>query len=93
MLYGPVYVGNDRPGNHFLSRRPRGGRGFAFFAFGILEVCSLPSTGWFDGNGIFARFEVVESVNKFRVLRFRSRSRQLCKGGDEVGKGRVNRQV
>jgi hypothetical protein len=53
-LYGPVYVGSDRPGNHFLSRSPRGGRGFGFFALGTFDVCSLPSTGWCDGIGIFA---------------------------------------
>ena len=52
-LYGPVYVGNDRPGTQGLSRKPRGGRDFGFFAFGTFVVCSLPSTGCLEGRGIF----------------------------------------
>ena len=51
-LYGPVYVGNDRPGTQGLSRKPRGGRDFGFFAFGTFVVCSLPSTGCLEGRGI-----------------------------------------
>jgi hypothetical protein len=68
-LYGPVYVGSDRPGTQGLSRKPRGGRDFGFFAFGTFVVCSLPSTGCLDGRGILADLMVCDDAERSKYTR------------------------
>lgn len=63
--YGPVYVGSARPGSAALSLSERGGRGFGFFAFGILLVLAALICAWSPGGAIVAIEAVVPAAYKF----------------------------